>query len=166
MKVIVGIDPGLKGGLAFYDGKTLIVYPTPVNSVRFVKNGKKKKRDEMDLAQAVFLMRQHGATQAFLEQVTAMPGQGVTGMFRFGTNYGQWLGMLAGLDIPVTTVTPQKWKKDAGLTAEKNDSLELARTLFPDNLARFKLKKNDGLAEASLIARYGYRSLESTIDLS
>lgn len=160
MGFILGIDPGLSGGLAFYNGTELFVYATPVVSVNFVKNGKKAKRNEMDLGQICDLIRSYTPGTAYIEQVNARPGQGVTGMFRFGQNFGQYEGVLAALDISVTKVTPQQWKKIYDLGSEKTASLELARNLFPNNLDSFKLKKHDGLAEASLIAKYGHSLLE------
>lgn len=154
--IVLGIDPGLSGGLAIYDGETLIPFSTPVNEVEFVKNGKKQKRKEMDLEHVCEILDKYKPHQAFLEKVTARPGQGVTSMFRFGENFGQFQGILTALGIPVTFVTPQTWKKVFELGSEKNASLELAKTLFEGHDKTFKLKKNDGIAEAALIARYGY----------
>jgi len=155
MKVL-GIDPGLSGGIAFYDVSELHVFATPVFSVIFTKNGKKKKRNEMDLKKTVSLIQEFAPDIAILESVTARPGQGSTSMFRFGENLGQYEGILSGLHIPFFKIRPQKWKAAYSLHSDKNDSLALARVLFPDNLKSFKLKKNDGMAEAALMAKYGY----------
>jgi hypothetical protein len=101
---------------------------------------------------------------AYIEHVAAMGGQGVTSMFRFGQNFGQWQGILGGLRIPTGLVRPQAWKKYHELIGtDKNASLELARELFPDNLASFRLKKHDGMAEASLIAKYAWELKEHTL---
>ena len=158
----IGIDPGLKGAIAFYHPEELIVIPTPVKSTTFVKQGKKKTRNEMDLDRVrEILVEFDGASYkvevAYLEHVAAMSGQGVTSMFRFGQNYGQWEGMLAGFGIRTETVWPQTWKASYGLTRTKTTSLELAREYWPDNAEEsFRLKKHDGMAEAALIAKYGY----------
>lgn len=160
---IVGIDPGLKGGIAYYHPNRLLAYRTPVIEVPFVKKGKKKTRTDMDLESITHELRESAVTHVFLEKVSAMPGQGVTGMFRFGQNLGQWQGILTGLGLEYTMVTPQVWKKHHGLIgAEKGNSVELARSLWPDNERDFKYKTADeGRAEASLIARYGWIQLNA-----
>lgn len=159
---IIGVDPGLTGGLAFYSPDELIVYPTPVNELTFIKSGKKQKRKEMDLDIVRETIVKYDGTDfqiecAYLEHVTARPGQGVTGMFRFGQNLGQWQGLLAGFGIRTVMVRPQTWKAFYGLNRSKDTSLDLARETWPDNAEEsFRLKKHDGMAEAALIAKYGY----------
>lgn len=160
----IGIDPGLKGGLAFYSPDELIVIPTPVFSTTFLKQGKKKTRNEMDLDKIheiiiEFDQSSYAIECAYLEQVAAMTGQGVTSMFRFGQNFGQWQGVLAGFGIRTELVWPQTWKASYKLNRSKTTSLELARELWPMNSEEsFRLKKHDGLAEAALIAKYGYEA--------
>ena len=158
MEYVIGIDPGLSGGLAFYNPDHLVVFPTPVVAVDFIKAGKKRKRNEMVLSDACnHILEFTDIKFAYIEHVAAMGGQGVTSMFRFGQNFGQWQGILGGLRIATGLVRPQAWKKYHNLIGtDKGASLELARTLFPDNLASFKLKKHDGLAEAALIAKYAW----------
>lgn len=163
--IIAGIDPGLKGGIAFYNGHggdyILEAHRTPTVEVPYVKKGKKRTRNDMDLNTCRELLGNHKLHHVFLEKVGAMPGQGVTGMFRFGQNLGHWQGLLAGMNLPYTMVTPQAWKKQAGLIkAAKGDSVELVRELWPDNGADFKYKTADeGRAEAALIARYGWAQI-------
>lgn len=161
---IVGIDPGLKGGIAYYTPDTLIAYRTPTIEVPFIKKGKKKTRHDMDLVNICEELRLSDIEHVFLEKVSAMPGQGVTGMFRFGQNLGQWQGMLAGLNLPYTMVTPQAWKKHMGLIrADKGKSVELAHEFWPEHrTTSFKYKGADeGRAEASLIAKYGWEYLNA-----
>jgi crossover junction endodeoxyribonuclease RuvC len=160
---IVGIDPGLKGGIAYYTPSKLLAYRTPTIEVPFIKKGKKKTRNDMDLDKLRDELQLLPITHVFLEKVSAMPGQGVTGMFRFGQNLGQWQGLLAGLDLPYTMVTPQVWKRHMELIkADKGQSVELARTFWPDHMETFKYKTADeGRAEASLIAKYGWEQLNA-----
>lgn len=161
---IVGIDPGLKGGIAYYTPSELLAYRTPTIEVPFVKKGKKTTRNDMDLENIRDEMRLSDITHVFLEKVSAMPGQGVTGMFRFGQNLGQWQGLLVALDLPYTMVTPQVWKKHMGLIkADKGKSIELARTFWPHYAESiFKYKTADeGRAEAALIAKYGWEQLNA-----
>lgn len=160
MSFVVGIDPGFTGGIAFLNSHSLFVFDTPTYETEFVKKvkGKQvtKKRNHMDLLKVSNIINEFDVGYAFLELVSARENQGVTGMFRFGENYGQWQGILAGLNIETHLVIPQIWKKHFKLLGkEKYDSLELARELFTGNLSDFKYKKNHGKAEAALIAKYG-----------
>jgi len=66
-------------------------------------------------------------------------------------------GVVAACGIPTTLVSPQKWKRELELSKDKNQSLEMARMLWPDS-DKFKRKKDDGRAEAALIAMYGFKS--------
>jgi len=86
-----------------------------------------------------------------------MPKQGVASTFTFGEAYGVAKGIFYALNIPIELVTPRRWKKEFDLTSDKNESLDMARMLWPDS-DKFKLKKHDGRAEAALIAMYGYKS--------
>jgi hypothetical protein len=158
---IMGIDPGLSGGIAFYDGTTLEVVATPVVVEEFMKNGKKAKRNLMDLDKVRDLIEQHKPDRAVLEKVAARSGQGVTSMFRFGMNFGEHRGVMTALRVRFVEVTPQMWKRDYRLNSDKDDSLDLAREVFPDHAkTSFKLKKHDGLAEAALIAKFGFDNPE------
>ena len=161
MLFIVGIDPGLKGGIAFYTPTSLTAHRTPTVEVPYVKKGKKTTRFNMDLNECRVMLDRGNNTHVFLEKVSAMPGQGVTGMFRFGQNLGQWEGIIVGLGLEYTLVTPQVWKRKAGLIkADKGDSVILARKTWPEHADTFKYKTADeGRAEASLIAQYGWNHL-------
>lgn len=164
---IIGVDPGLSGGIAFYRPGELYTYVTPTNQVEFTKSGKKKKRKIMDLDRVISILNMHPAKVAFLEEVTAMPTQGVTGMFRFGQNLGQWEGLLKSARFDVVHVRPQKWKKFIGVTRDKQTSFERAKFLFPNNHSDFKRKTVDeGRVEAALIAYYGLNELSITSGIS
>lgn len=99
-------------------------------------------------------------TVVCLEHVHAMPKQGVSSMFSFGVNFGFIQGVLMAFGMPYELVTPQKWKKEFSVTAEKNTSIEVAKRLFPNadlmRTSRCK-KENDGIAEALLLAEYARR---------
>lgn len=90
--------------------------------------------------------------QVAVEAVHSMPRDGVRQAFSFGTSYGAVLGLAQRLKSPLVLVTPAKWKKDLGLTSNKNDSLEMARNLWPT--APLARKKDNGRAEALLIAEW------------
>ena len=108
----------------------------------------------------------HTIKVAYLEHVTARSGQGVTSMFRFGQNLGQWQGLLKAQGFQVNMIRPQSWKAQLKLiNSEKLESIELARDLFPDNGTDFKYKKADeGRAESSLIAHCGWELTYPGVD--
>lgn len=76
-------------------------------------------------------------------------------MFSFGKSYGAVLGALAALEIPVTHVTPQRWKKALSVRPGKDAARLRASELLPEHSNTWKLKKHDGRAEAAMIAYYG-----------
>ena len=153
----IGIDPGIQGALALLaDDNTLIeVVDMPVMAL-----GKTKRQVNAAELGKIMISWQKGfigTYPAYLEQVSAFPGQGVTGMFNFGMSYGVVQGILGALQIPVVLVTPQAWKKRAGLIGKDKDyARTLAQRLYPAaDLAR---KKDIGRAEAILIARWASES--------
>lgn len=145
---IVGIDPGITGGLAFLhrDGD-IHLREMPV----YTTKGGKNEIDPVAVMRAL-----EGADVVWLEQVGAMPGQGVTSMFNFGKSFGILIGVCAGVGIPYMFVTPQAWKKQFGLIGSDKD---YARTLliqqYPELASMVARKKDGGLADAFWIARYG-----------
>jgi len=155
MNNILGIDPGLSGGIALYDGSTLEVIGIPTLKA----SGRGREVNWAELTRQFTAYHLWGIDHAFIEQVGARPGQGVSSMFKFGYVAGGLRAMVAMTDTPVTMVTPTKWKRTMGLNASKDASLIRANELFPGHSEIFALKKNDGLAEAALIAKYGYDQL-------
>lgn len=131
--------------------KLLAVHDMPTV---LVKSGKSEKR-QLSESMLADVLRRAKPDHAFLEFVSAMPGQGVTSMFNFGLGYGAIRGVLAALDIPITTVTPVKWKRDLGLQQGKDAGRARAAQLYPDSAHYFLRVKDDGRADASLIAWWG-----------
>lgn len=157
--VYIGVDPGLSGAIACYDpSRNFIRAELRVEDMPTVevKRGKSLKR-ELNMAALADILYgfDAGSPHAFVEQVGAMPGQGVTSMFSFGKSYGAVLGALAALEIPVTHVTPQRWKKALSVRPGKDAARLRASELLPEHSNTWKLKKHDGRAEAAMIAYYG-----------
>jgi crossover junction endodeoxyribonuclease RuvC len=153
--MIIGIDPGLSGALAFYwpDIKELQVIDMPTYGVTMGKS----RRRVLDLAA---LCKHIGDcaerdTPVFLEEVHAMPKQGVASSFTFGRVFGAIEGMLAALKIPVTRVPPNVWKRALRCTFDKDAARRRASELLPHHAYLWALKKHDGRAEAALLAYYG-----------
>lgn len=143
--IYIGIDPGKNGAIAIMkDGEiTTHVFDETayIGLLRCVAEGE-------ELAGCC------------LERVGAMPGQGVTGMFNFGMNFGFIQGALSAFEIPYELIRPQTWKKEFGITKDKNTSIQVCKRLFPNvNLLRTEkcTKPHDGIAEAVLMAEYARR---------
>lgn len=154
--MIIGIDPGLDGAVAVLTGADLVLFDTPTLNVK----GASGNRREYHLnAMAGFLRMYAARATAYIENVHAMPGQGVRSMFTMGLGLGAWMGILAGLEIPVTRVTPQRWKGVMldGMGKDKDAGRLRAMQLRPNDASRFERKKDDGRADAYLIAEYGRR---------
>ena len=150
---IIGIDPGLSGGIAVLDDlKIFDVFDMPIMS-----EGKKNK-NQLNSAHLVNIIKKHiipEDTYVIVEQVSAMPGQGDTSMFNFGQTFGSIKGICAALNLPIFYVRPAKWKKHFELI---NSSKDASRTkvieMYPSISTRLSRKKDVNKADAILIARY------------
>ncbi len=154
MNLILGVDPGLSGACALYctESKGLVeVFDMPTIAAG---TGSKRVLDESTLAWRIDAFANR-IKHAFVERVGAMPGQGVTSMFSFGTSYGIVRGIIAANFIPITLVTPQTWKKALGVPKEKDGARGRASQLMPTSSPQWARAKDDGRAEAALISLYG-----------
>lgn len=153
--IAAGIDIGLSGAIAFLDsdgGLTITEMPTLALS----RGGKNKR--EIDAHALAVILSGH-IDHAFVERVGAMPGQGVSSVFAFGKSYGIVIGILAALGVPVTFVAPRKWKTALSVPAAKDGARARASQLMPQGAEFWRLKRQDGCAEAALLALYGFRQL-------
>jgi crossover junction endodeoxyribonuclease RuvC len=154
--IIVGIDPGLSGAIAVIGvAGRMDVYDIPTFDL--VRNGKKKR--EVDIYALARLPCWDNIDYAWLEQVGAMPGQGVSSVFSFGQTYGIIKGILAARQVPFDTVTPRVWKAALHVPAAKDGARARASQLMPGAADRWARAKDDGRAEAALIAYYGAQQM-------
>jgi|TARA_B110000971_G_C19825360_1_gene415317 crossover junction endodeoxyribonuclease RuvC len=151
---IFGIDPGLSGGIAILENnKVKEMFDMPVMS-----DGKKNKR-QLNSALLAQIIKDNiediEDTVMVVEQVNAMPGQGVTSMFNFGQTFGAIKGICAALSLPIFFVRPAKWKKHFELI---NSSKDASRTkvieMYPSIAENLSKKKDVNKSDAILIARY------------
>ena len=151
---IIGIDPGLSGGIAVLENnKVLDIFDMPVMS-----EGKKNKR-QLNSAQLVKLIKdnisKNEEVSVVVEQVNAMPGQGVTSMFNFGQTFGAIKGVCAALGLPIFFVRPAKWKKHFELiNSSKDSSRTKAIEMYPSLSNDLAKKKDVNKSDAILIARF------------
>ncbi|HZY06794.1 MAG TPA: hypothetical protein VFE69_03575 [Ilumatobacteraceae bacterium] len=143
--IVVGIDPGITGGLAcIRHGILDDVQAMPVYSGR---------ADGLGIDE---LLTEWEPDAVYVEDTQPMPRNGSIASFSLGLNTGIVVGAVTANRFRLVRVRPQAWKKKMGLIGkDKTASRGLARELFPQYAERFKLVKHDGLAEAALIARYG-----------
>ena len=151
---IIGIDPGLSGAIAILeDNKVLSIFDMPV-----MAEGKKNKR-QLNSAQLVDIIKENikinDDIAVVVEQVNAMPGQGVTSMFNFGQTFGAIKGVCAALKLPIFFVRPSKWKKHFDLlNASKDSSRTKVIEMYPSLSNQLTKKKDVNKSDAILIARF------------
>ena len=151
---IIGIDPGLNGAIAvLQNNKVKEIFDVPV-----MPEGKKNKR-QLNSAQLVKLLKDIIADSeevvVIVENVSAMPGQGVTSMFNFGQTFGAIKGICAALGLPIFFVRPAKWKKHFDLiNSSKDASRTKAIEMYPSLSDQLSKKKDVNKSDAILIARF------------
>ena len=151
---IIGVDPGLSGAIAILeDKKVFSIIDMPV-----MAEGKKNKR-QLNSAQLVNIIKENTNPKddiaVVVEQVNAMPGQGVTSMFNFGQTFGAIKGICAALSLPIFFVRPSKWKKHFNLiNASKDSSRTKVIEMYPSLSSQLAKKKDVNKSDAVLIARF------------
>lgn len=153
MKTILGIDPGMKGAMSFYDGVELLIYDMPTFEI--------KGRNHLDAQKIKEILIQQKPDFCCIEKLTPMPKAGGLQGFSMGKTEGFWLGIFTGLNIPFTEIRPAQWKKTVQCPADKDGARMRASQLLPNFSHNWDRKKDDGRAESALIAYYGLRHANS-----
>ena len=158
--LIIGIDPGISGGICFFeDGQVKEILDMPT-----MAEGKKNKRqingpqiyNELSYRIGKFHKKD---IVVVIEQVSAMPGQGVTSMFNFGQSFGVLKGICSAMQLSTHFVRPAKWKKYFGLIkTEKDASRTKVIEIFPYISSKLSRKKDSNKADAILIASFFYNT--------
>ena len=158
--LIIGIDPGISGSICFFEnGKIVDVIEMPT-----MTEGKKNKKqvNGSQIYNEIFKMiKKFGKDdiRVVIEQVSAMPGQGVTSMFNFGQSFGILKGICSAMQLPMYFVRPSKWKKYFNLiNSEKDASRTRAIEIFPYFSSQLSKKKDTNKADAILIASFYYET--------
>ena len=158
--LIIGIDPGITGSICFFEnGKIIDVVEMP-NMAEGKKN--KKQVNGAQIYYEISLRIKHlkkEEIKVVIEQVSAMPGQGVTSMFNFGQSFGILKGICSAMQLPMYFVRPAKWKKYFNLiNSEKDASRTKAIEVFPYFASKLLRKKDSNKADAILIASFYYET--------
>lgn len=167
MSAVIGIDPGLDGGIAYLepDGLSVTVLPMPTVSEK-VSKGVRRRVDLWRLAEIITNMRNAGAVAAWVERVGSMPTDSHVTAFSFGWSAAAVSMGLACCKVRTFYVQPLVWKRHYKLSKDKELSRLKASQLFPADAHQWSLKSQDGLAEAVLIARYGRLAMIQAGDLA
>ena len=158
--LVIGIDPGISGSICFFrDGEIIDVVEMPT-----MTEGKKNKK-QVNGSQIYNEILERTKKldkkdiKVVIEQVSAMPGQGVTSMFNFGQSYGILKGICSAMQLPMYFVRPAKWKKYFNLiNSEKDASRTRAIEIFPYFSGQLSRKKDSNKADAILIASFYYET--------
>lgn len=149
---ILGIDAGMTGALAYYDGEELLIYDMPVFKGN---NGM-----ELDIHGLFSIVKDCEVKHLFLEKTTAIHGISGKSYYSMGKSEGAILGIACSLNIPYTLVRPNVWKKTMSCAADKDAARKRASELLPSFSHNWDRKKDHGRAEAALISLYGFNSLK------
>jgi crossover junction endodeoxyribonuclease RuvC len=158
--LVIGIDPGISGSICFFqDGKIIDVLEMPT-----MTDGKKNKKQVNgsqifnEISERIKNLEKRDI-KVIIEQVSAMPGQGVTSMFNFGQSFGILKGICSAMQLPMLFVRPAKWKKYFNLiNSEKDASRTKAIEIFPYFSTQLSRKKDSNKADAILIASFYYET--------
>ena len=161
--LVIGIDPGISGSICFFqDGKIIDVVEMPT-----MTEGKKNKKQVNgsqifnEISERIKKIDKKDI-KVIIEQVSAMPGQGVTSMFNFGQSYGILKGICSAMQLPMYFVRPTKWKKYFNLiNSEKDASRTKAIEIFPYFSGQLSRKKDSNKADAILIASFYYETYKT-----
>ena len=161
--LVIGIDPGITGSLCFFeDGKIIDLIEMPN-----MADGKKQKKqvNGSQIYNEILLRTKNiekKNIKVVIENVSAMPGQGVTSMFNFGQSFGVLKGICSAMQLSMHFVRPVKWKKYFNLiNAEKDASRTKAIEIFPYISNQLSRKKDANKADAALIASFFYETYQS-----
>ena len=154
--LIIGIDPGISGAICFFQNGVI----TDVIDMPSMADGKKNKRQINsqqvfnEISERIFNIPKKEII-VVIEQVSAMPGQGVTSMFNFGQSFGVLKGICSAMQLSMYFVRPAKWKKYYGLIkTEKDASRTKVIEIFPYISSKLSKKKDSNKADAILIANF------------
>ena len=161
--LIIGIDPGISGSICFLeDGiiKDVLEMPTMTEG----KKNKKQVNGSQIFNEISFRIKTYEKKniKVVIEQVSAMPGQGVTSMFNFGQSFGILKGICSAMQLPIYFVRPAKWKKYFNLiNSEKDASRTRAIEIFPYFSSNLSKKKDSNKADAILLASYFHETYKN-----
>ena len=160
---VISIDPGISGSICFFKGGKIV----DIIEMPNMAEGKKNKRQVNgaqiynEISSRIKNFNKEDI-KVVIEQVSAMPGQGVTSMFNFGQSFGVLKGICSAMQLPMYFVRPAKWKKYFNLiNSEKDASRTKAIQIFPYISSELSKKKDANKADAILLASFFFETYKS-----
>ena len=161
--LVISIDPGISGSICFFKGGKIV----DIIEMPNMAEGKKNKRQVNgaqiynEISSRIKNFNKEDI-KVVIEQVSAMPGQGVTSMFNFGQSFGVLKGICSAMQLPMYFVRPAKWKKYFNLiNSEKDASRTKAIEIFPYISSQLSKKKDGNKADAILLASFFFETYQS-----
>ena len=162
MAVVLGVDPGACGAICWLSANGPKIVDMPLlNFARGTKN-----RREIDYVEVARLIQGGpGVSVVVVERVASSPQMGVASSFAFGRAAGLVIGVAATLRVPLFEVVPHKWQRFVGLPRKggKDAARFLCKQLWPESAELWARVKDDGRADAALLAEYGRRNILPTL---
>lgn len=150
--MILAIDPGQKGAMVWLgEDDTLghpIVHVIDMPLIRI------RDRDTVDAHTILSAVRERLPRLVVIERVETRPGNGAVSALKSGYGGGLIQGVMIGAGIPHQIVLPKVWKNKAGVPADKGECRAMAQRLWPNSAHLFKRVRDDGRADAALLARW------------
>ena len=161
MTITAGVDPGLSGALAIADfsSGSLIVHDMPTLNIK-VGGSNRRRLDLTRLCDICLQLQLFGVELVCVEDVWGFPGQGATAAFWLGHSVGAANTAIAAARVPMMPVQPKLWKKVLGIPSDKDSARRKAMQLWPRHTEIFERQKDDGRAEAALIAAFAAQHLK------
>jgi len=160
--LVISIDPGISGSICFFKGGKIV----DIIEMPNMAEGKKNKRQVNgaqiynEISSRIKNFNKEDI-KVVIEQVSAMPGQGVTSMFNFGQSFGVLKGICSAMQLPMYFVRPAKWKKYFNLiNSEKDASRTKAIEIFPYISSQLSKKKDANKADAILLASFFFETYQ------
>ncbi len=161
--LIIGMDPGISGAICFFEnGEVKEIIDIPI-----MADGKKNKRQingpqVYNEISSRIKNTPRKEIVVVIEQVSAMPGQGVTSMFNFGQSFGVLKGICSAMQLSMRFIRPAKWKKYFGLIkTEKDASRTKVIEIFPYISSQLSKKKDSNKADAILISSFFHNTYQN-----
>lgn len=151
-ETLCGIDPGLQGAIAFIERGKLVVYDMPTKAYYNKRKINPEKVARILKRRVDMVLLERAIPMTYTDKYGSRRGQGAAGSFSFGEGYGIIKGVLATLGHPYHEIQPSVWKAKLRLGRDKRESLGMAADLYPEEAGLFVRKKDDGRAEATLLA--------------
>lgn len=159
--ILVTCDPGLTGAFCLYDTKrgSMDLYEMPTFT-KMVNSRSRTVLDEQGVCDRITGFQVFGATHFVIEEVGGLPRQSAPAAFNFGVGYATCITAARVLGLCIERVRPQVWKQKLRVPADKKAARARASEMLPFEKHNWPLVKDDGKAEAAMMALWAQQHFE------